>query len=69
MIYNPFKPHIASNGLNYIVRRLTYLGWEHLDREDQYWWFTKKYINKYCVVQTKAEAEQMLKRVQPYKKI
>lgn len=39
-LYNPFKPHIVTNGDgNYYIRKFGMCGWEYLDRtEDYYWW-------------------------------
>ena len=63
--YNPLKPHIATNGYVWVVRKLRPLGWEYLDTLTGHWWFMQEYVEKHAYAYSETKAQEMLKRVKP----
>ena len=65
--YNPFKPNIYYSGENgYVIRRMTILGWEHLDKDywSLFWWTGTNYRDKYCLFKTYEGAKERLEEYQ-----
>ncbi len=63
-LYNPFKPHIVEYDGWYYVRRLTFIGYEHMDRNELYWWYVPELVDRYCKCSLE-EAKENLKRKSP----
>lgn len=62
-LYNPFKPHIVTDGKYYYVRKLTYTGWSFLNRNHpNYFWNVPYHVNKYCNLDTKEDARSLIKK-------
>ena len=62
-LYNPFKPHIVTDGKYYYVRKLTFIGWSFLDRNDpDYFWSIPQFVNKHCKLYTKEDAKSSIKK-------
>ncbi len=62
-LYNPFKPHIVTDGKYYYVRKLTSIGWGFLDRRNpDDFWFVPRFISKYCNLDTKEDARSLIKK-------
>lgn len=68
--YNPFKPHIAKlTAANaFVIRRFGGFCWTYLDRENDFWWASKKEAIAYCVYfQPSDAAERCINYLKPKK--
>ena len=56
-----FGPHIHKvNEDTWVIRKRTFIGYQYLDRNGDYWWITQKYIIKYCLIHDYAVAQRNL---------
>ncbi len=47
--YNPFKPHIVTDGEYYAIRKSALFFWKYFDlKEFDFWWVVPEYVDKYC---------------------
>lgn len=62
-MYNPFKPHIATNGEVYCVRKLSIIGWMLFDlRTYDNWWYKYGTPYKYGTLEQAKTALQQAKK-------
>ena len=63
-MYNPFKWHIATNGVgNYVIRRRVLFGWEYLDRGGNYKWRDVDHLLRWCVFTSLIEAKSVFHNI------
>lgn len=66
-LYNPFKPHVVQgDDGKYYVRKVEGLFFNEsfMDKfYPPYWWYSQKYVSKYCACDTLAEAKLLLAKV------
>ena len=63
--YNPFKPHIIEVHNNkYLVRKLTFIGYKYLDKDDcTYWWYVDLSVIRYCIFDSVELAIQVISKI------
>lgn len=61
--YNPFKAHIAYHPEHgYFVRRGSFIGWEYLDNDTNYWWFGFNYAKRWASMNSLKKARDRIVR-------
>ena len=59
--YNPFKPHIVTDGEKYAIRKFKLvIGWQYFDIHYLNYWWIRDYDLKYCWTRSEEKAKALL---------